>query len=59
MNLNAIKDIARQHNIKVGKTNKGELIRSIQKAEGNSQCFGSNYSHICGQHSCAWRDDCF
>ena len=58
MKITEIKEIARQHNIKVGKANKSELVRSIQEAEGNQQCFGSNSSEECGQDSCAWREDC-
>jgi CMP-N-acetylneuraminic acid synthetase len=35
---------------------KGELIRAIQQAEGNSDC----YEKIgdCGQTDCCWRSDC-
>lgn len=58
MNITEIKEIAKQHNLKVGKSTKGELIRSIQQAEGNFPCFGSNSSGECDQTSCLWRDDC-
>jgi hypothetical protein len=59
MNLIVIKGIAKQHNLKISKVNKNELIRSIQQAEGNQQCFGSNMAQLCGQYSCAWLKDCF
>jgi len=58
MKITEIKEIARQHNIRVGKATKSELVRSIQEAEGNQQCFASNLSEGCGQDSCAWREDC-
>ncbi len=58
MKITEIKEIAKQHNLKVGKGTKGELVRSIQEAEGNQQCFASSFSAECGQHSCAWREDC-
>lgn len=58
MKINAIKEIARQHNLKPGRANKEELIRSIQQAEGNSTCFGSNCAKECGQFNCLWREDC-
>ena len=37
---------------------KGEIIRSIQAAEGNPQCFGTGISETCGQMNCCWRPDC-
>lgn len=58
MKVDAIKDIARQHNIKIIKAKKSNLVRSIQQAEGNRQCFDTNSSSECGQHACLWREDC-
>jgi len=58
MKINEIKEIAKQHNLKSGRANKGEIIRAIQQAEGNSPCFGSNSVNECGQFNCLWREDC-
>lgn len=58
MKITDIKEIARQYNIKVGKTTKSGLVRSIQQAEGNQPCFSSNLSAECNQHSCIWLEDC-
>lgn len=58
MKIDEIKAIARQHQIKIGKATKSDLVRSIQQAEGNTQCFGTNSSMECGQSSCLWREDC-
>jgi len=58
MKLDEIKEIARQHNINPGKMKKHELIRAIQQAEGNEQCFDSGKAAECGQEGCLWRDDC-
>lgn len=58
MKLPEIKEIARQLNLKPGKSNKVELIRSIQQAEGNTPCFDSNCVNTCGQFNCLWRVDC-
>lgn len=58
MKINEIKEIAKQHNLKVGKSTKSQLVRAIQQIEGNHQCFDSNLSAQCYQHSCAWREDC-
>jgi hypothetical protein len=58
MKVNEIKEIAKRHNLKVGKATKSELVQAIQHFEGNQQCFDSNLSAECEQHSCVWREDC-
>lgn len=58
MTLVELKEIAKQHNIKAGKMKKADLIRAIQCAEGNEQCFDTGKSAQCGQEECLWRDDC-
>lgn len=58
MKLEQIKEIAKQHDIKVGKLKKSELVRAIQVAEGNNACFESGQAAKCGQEECLWRPDC-
>lgn len=58
MNLEAIKEIAKQHGIKVGKMKKADLVRAIQAAEKNDACFETGRAAECGQPACLWRDDC-
>ena len=58
MKLDEIKEIAKQHNIKVGKMKKADLVRAIQQSEGNKVCFETGTSDICGQPDCLWREDC-
>jgi hypothetical protein len=58
MKLDAIQAIARQHGIKPGKNKKSELIRSIQSAESNEQCYESGKAEKCGQDACLWRSLC-
>ena len=36
---------------------KAELIRRIQRAEGNFDCFGTATDH-CDQSECCFREDC-
>ncbi len=38
---------------------KPELVRAIQRAEGNFDCFGSAMEGVCDQEACLWRQDCF
>lgn len=58
MNLKEIKEIARQMGIQAGKLKKDDLIRAIQRAEGNFACFGTAFSGECSQYDCLWRKDC-
>ncbi|MEW6108336.1 MAG: Rho termination factor N-terminal domain-containing protein [Nitrospirota bacterium] len=58
MNLKEIKEIAKRNGIKTVKMKKDEIIRSIQRAEGNFDCFGTAVSGECSQVDCLWRSDC-
>ena len=58
MKNDEIKEIAKRHNIKVGKAKKSELVRTIQEAEGNLPCFETKMSAECAEHNCLWREDC-
>lgn len=58
MKLEEIREIALQHGIKPGKSKKADLIRAIQAAEANEQCFEAGKSDHCGQNSCLWKPLC-
>ena len=58
MKIEQIKEIAKQHDIKVGKLKKTELVRAIQEAELNEACFDTGKAAECGQEECLWRSDC-
>ncbi len=36
-----------------------ELVRAIQRKEGNFDCFASAMDGVCDQVGCLWREDCF
>ncbi len=58
MKLLEIKTVAKTKGIRAGKMKKAELIRAIQRAEGNYDCYGSATSGFCDQMDCLWREDC-
>jgi len=58
MLMKEIRVLAKKMGLKPGRLSKMNLIRLIQKSEGNNICFGSNQSASCGQPSCLWLDDC-
>jgi hypothetical protein len=59
MKLQDVRALARDRGLKAGATiSKAELIRTIQRDEGNSDCFGRTDSNYCDQDGCLWRADC-
>jgi hypothetical protein len=59
MNMQEIRDIAKSMGIKTSKVKKVDLVKSIQKTEGNNECFSTAMDGNCGQLDCLWRTDCF
>lgn len=43
--------------IKPSNMKKDEMIRTIQRVEGNFPCYRTETDY-CDQHGCVWRDDC-
>ncbi len=58
MNMADIRKKAKDLGIKVFGMKKVDLIRSIQAAEDNIPCFGTERVAYCGEEGCLWRDDC-
>jgi len=42
----------------LGRMRKGDMIRAIQLAEGNTDCFGAPWRFDCQLFECCWRRDC-
>lgn len=57
MNLAQVKSKAKDMGVKTGTMKKTELIRVIQRTEGNFDCFGTAINY-CDQWECCFRDDC-
>jgi hypothetical protein len=58
MRLSEIEKKARGVGIKdTWKYSKKDLIKSIQRKEGNFDCFGTARNG-CSQMACCWRSDC-
>ncbi|UCE89908.1 MAG: SAP domain-containing protein [Pseudomonadota bacterium] len=58
MHMQDIRDVARGRGMKTGRLTKVELVREIQRTEGNADCFATVSSDTCQQIACLWRDDC-
>jgi hypothetical protein len=58
MNMKEIKTIAAERGVVPGKLKKAELVRAIQKAENNPECFMIGMLDQCVEYDCLWRGDC-
>lgn len=58
MNKNDLRRLAKQHHIFDASLSKTELIRKIQLAEGNFDCFAKADQGHCDQTECLWWQDC-
>jgi hypothetical protein len=58
MKMQEIRELAKSRGIKSGKLSKMNLVREIQRIEGNFDCFGTDYQGQCDQAGCLWREDC-
>jgi hypothetical protein len=57
MKMNEVRKKAKSLGIKAKNPTKAELIKMIQRAEGNFDCFGTA-KDFCDQRMCCFRDDC-
>lgn len=58
MKVQEIKDMAVKMGIKPGRMKKLDLVRTIQRHEGNNDCFGASRIGHCNEMICLWRADC-
>ncbi len=58
MNFNELRKMAKHMGINTYRVKKPDIIRSIQRAENNIECFGTQRVEYCCEHGCLWRNDC-
>jgi len=58
MNFNEIKRIAKGMGINTYGMKKIDVIRSIQRAENNINCYATQRVDVCNEDACLWRNDC-
>jgi len=59
MHINIIRAKAKTLGLKTGRISKIELVRNIQRTEGNFACFATAVDGICNQQGCMWCEECF
>ncbi len=57
MTIREIRKRAKAAGVTLETTSKAELIRAVQAAEGNPQCFHSGRER-CAETGCCWLEDC-
>jgi hypothetical protein len=57
MTVKQLQKMAKELGIKTAGFKKAEMIRAIQNAEGNFDCFGTATDY-CDQQDCLFRNDC-
>ena len=55
--MDEVRKRAKALGIKTAQMKKADLIRQIQKTEGNFDCFGTAQDY-CDQWNCCFREDC-
>jgi len=58
MKFNEIQKMAKKMGVNTFRMNKTGMIRTIQRAENNIECYGSLRVNYCQEMECLWRDDC-
>lgn len=58
MHINDVRKIAKRMSINTYGMGKAEMIRAIQRAEKNPECFGTDRVFVCDEMGCLWRSDC-
>ena len=58
MNMQQIRQMAKEKGAKIGNMPKVDAIRMIQLTEGNFDCFAKAESGDCDQGECMFREDC-
>jgi len=59
MNMQEIRAIAKSHKVDITGMPKIDIIRTVQREEGNFECFATAYDGVCDRTDCLWREDCF
>lgn len=58
MNMQQIRQLAKEKGAKISNMNKSDAIRLIQLTEGNFDCYARADSGFCDQDGCLFHEDC-
>ena len=58
MTIRQLKEIAKTRGLIIRNMKEENIIRILQRAEGNAECFRNAKGEACNQHICLWRSMC-
>ena len=58
MRFQEIRKVAKGMDINTYRMKKTDIIRVIQKTEGNIDCYGTARVESCQEQMCLWKNDC-
>ena len=58
MKFNEIRNMAKGMSINTYGMKKTDVIKSIQRAENNIDCYATQRVDVCDEEACLWRNDC-
>lgn len=58
MKFQYIQKMAKDLGVNGYRMKKADLIRAIQRAEKNVDCYGTERVEVCDEDTCMWRKDC-
>lgn len=56
--MTEIRNIASRRGLAPGRMTKVDLVRTLQREEGHTDCFQTGVAKSCGQGACLWRNAC-
>lgn len=59
MNMHEIRAIAKSQKIDTAGLSRIDIIHTLQRKEGNFDCYATASDGVCDQAMCFWREDCF
>ena len=58
MKFQDVKKMAKGMSINTYRMKKADIVRSIQRAENNIECYGTERVNSCREEMCLWKSDC-
>ena len=58
MRFQDIRKMAKDMDVNTYRMRKTDVIRAIQDAENNIECYGTERVSSCDEQACLWRSDC-
>lgn len=58
MNFNEVRRMAKDLGVNTARGKKTDIIRAIQRAENNIECYATDRVNNCYENLCLWKSEC-